>query len=256
MALLQTKVDLANQEIERIVDELEKILDFIREGGAEWLLVDAAEHALYSDLGYADKDEFEDALKGPFLDFLNGLPTIELKTEGDGRVFMRQKAKILTGKQGRPCKLNFSICSRDDLHTLVLKAPNAVAAILEMEFEFGPENNKTVDTIYNLIGKAITQLSTHISVAQLSADHKEKIGDAVSQLEKLLDVTTPWTFEITDYSGQSEIAALPPERVGILYLDVPVGKSSAETQDTSSQDTSSQDTPKQETPKQDTPKSS
>lgn len=51
---------------------------------AQWLPVDKIENLLIEELGYEDQPEFEDALKGSFLGFLDKLPHTTKKEE-DGR---------------------------------------------------------------------------------------------------------------------------------------------------------------------------
>jgi hypothetical protein len=47
----------------------------------EWLPVDQIETLLIEELGYEDQPEFEDALRGSFLDFLDGLLHATIKEE-------------------------------------------------------------------------------------------------------------------------------------------------------------------------------
>jgi hypothetical protein len=47
----------------------------------EWLPVDQIETLLIEELGYEDQPEFEDALRGSFLDFLDGLLHARIKEE-------------------------------------------------------------------------------------------------------------------------------------------------------------------------------
>lgn len=218
------KLNLANQEIERIIDEIEQILSLIQETGAEGVLVDAVATTLTADLGYADKNELEDALKSSFEDFLNCLPDIEITRDSEDRKLMRIKPLQLNPEGGyvkplRASQLAFQVQSREDLKTICVKAPGAVIRIPELEFDFGPQQIKQTDTLYNFIGIAITQLSTHTSTSDLmDSETKAKIDAAVNELEKLLDVEIPWTWLVFDKTGMSEIHA-PIERVGVIYFD-------------------------------------
>ena len=51
--------------------------------GVEWLPVDQVENLLIEELGYEDQPEFEDALRGSFIDFLDNLPHVTKKQQND-----------------------------------------------------------------------------------------------------------------------------------------------------------------------------
>lgn len=52
------------------------------EPSQSWLPVDQIKHLLIEELGYEDQPEFEDALRGTFLDFLDNLLHATTKREG------------------------------------------------------------------------------------------------------------------------------------------------------------------------------
>ena len=74
-------VDISHQEVERILIELEEIY---KTQPGEWLPIHGMGSMLAMDLGYEDEDEFEDALKMTFEEFVNKLPMIECKDVESG----------------------------------------------------------------------------------------------------------------------------------------------------------------------------
>eukprot|EP00976_Prorocentrum_cordatum_P053956 1088102-Prorocentrum_minimum.AAC.3 len=75
------QIDISHQEMDRIIGELEAIY---QSQPTAWLPVESIGMMLTHELGYEDVEEFEDALKSTFSQFLAALPHIELQ-EVDGK---------------------------------------------------------------------------------------------------------------------------------------------------------------------------
>ena len=78
-----------------------------------WLPVEQVGSMLTHELGYEDKDEFEDALKGSFEDFCKTLPHIELRlksqrseNENESQCELRMK---VDDREERPMKMILKI---------------------------------------------------------------------------------------------------------------------------------------------------
>eukprot|EP00877_Chromochloris_zofingiensis_P000781 jgi/Chrzof1/10703/Cz05g09120.t1 len=206
----KVKIDMSHQEMDRLVTELETMWQqFTQDGdgqptGIEWLPADNVAEALCKDLGYEDIDEFEDALKGSFVDFLDNLPHIVKKTE-NGRVFFQVKPEP-PKEEWRPVKMTVHVNDVKDLWRVCLKSPHARIEIPELEFEISADGKRHIDSIYNHIGSAVYNLGNYVRQpgSGLSDDHKEKIMDTVLALNEYLDVPKPWTWILHDPSGMSE----------------------------------------------------
>eukprot|EP00285_Hemiselmis_virescens_P009345 CAMPEP_0173378456 /NCGR_PEP_ID=MMETSP1356-20130122/1611_1 /TAXON_ID=77927 ORGANISM="Hemiselmis virescens, Strain PCC157" /NCGR_SAMPLE_ID=MMETSP1356 /ASSEMBLY_ACC=CAM_ASM_000847 /LENGTH=263 /DNA_ID=CAMNT_0014331529 /DNA_START=70 /DNA_END=858 /DNA_ORIENTATION=+ len=206
------RFDMGHQETERLVDELEQICKTVKySAGEAWMTAVSAQSILCTDLGYEDAAELEDAIRGSFEDFLKALPHIETKIQDDGSashgklVFRALPLKPLAERKMFLKKL--TIATREDLWRVIHKAPCAVVEIPELEFEIGADSKRKIDSLYNLIASAVYNLSMHVSTLgnAISDDHKEKIGETVDELNKLLDVEKPWTLLLHDRTGLSEI---------------------------------------------------
>lgn len=106
-----------------------------------------------------------------------------------------------------PTKLSIRVTTREDLWRVCLKAPHATACIPELEFEVGPDSKRHIDSIYNHVAQAIFNLTTHMrnnKGAFVDAD-TENIADTLAALTGLLDLERPWTWEVKDPNGMSEI---------------------------------------------------
>mmetsp|Transcript_34482 Transcript_34482/g.68981 ORF Transcript_34482/g.68981 Transcript_34482/m.68981 type:complete len:288 (+) Transcript_34482:55-918(+) len=216
------KFNMGHQETDRVVDELEVILKQVRQSaGDAWMSADSAMLMLCNSLGYEDQEEFEDALRTSFTEFLKALPHIESKVQddgsrADGKLVFRFKPLPPAAERKMFIK-KFKITTREDLWRVCHKAPSAVVEIPEIEFEIGADAKRKIDSIYNHIASAVYNLSMHVSKLgnQISQDHKEKIGETVQQLNALLDVTEPFTFVLHDRTGISEI--VPEEGVNTEF---------------------------------------
>lgn len=108
-----------------------------------------------------------------------------------------------------------------DLWRVLYKSPDAVIEIPEMEFEIGRSQKRQVDSIYHHIAKAIHNIGLHVQQLshhkQLSDEHRDRYADTLIELNKLLDVDTPFVVKVTDKSGKS--AFKPNDGVEVTYLD-------------------------------------
>uniref|UniRef100_A0A0G4IDK8 Zinc finger ZPR1-type domain-containing protein n=1 Tax=Chromera velia CCMP2878 TaxID=1169474 RepID=A0A0G4IDK8_9ALVE len=204
------KVDISHQEMSRICDELEKTFNYFAyndEGpsGCEWIPYHGTLQIMCEELGYEDVAEFEDALKGSFLDFLKILPHVELKEE-NGKTYIKVKADPPQSewKSKTQC---YTITSTKDLWRVVHKSKNCTIEIPELEFEVGADGKRHVDSVYNHIASAVWNLGSHVreNTASLGHETSVKIMETVYKLNMLLDVPQPWHFIIRDPSGVSEI---------------------------------------------------
>ncbi|ORY00990.1 hypothetical protein K493DRAFT_312591 [Basidiobolus meristosporus CBS 931.73] len=193
-------INLGHQEVDRLIEELEKLYD---ETPAEWLAVEPVAKMMYLELGYEDKAEFEDALNGTFEQFLGALPNVELEMNEKGFAQFKFKPEP-PQEEWKPKKFSVRITDTTQLWNVCLKSPHARVEIPELEFEFGVDRRRRIDTIYNYVASAVFNLATHVEVANLSEDHKEKTIECLSSLNALLDVAEPWTWVVHDPSGLSE----------------------------------------------------
>jgi len=212
--LEQCKLNLGNQEVERIVTELEQILSLVKLSGAEWLSIDAAAQSLITELGYEDLDSLEDALKCTFMEFLKSLSTIETKFDDKLQIWVLrytgQDPGLLKPIPENPQiensrKIIYPVTERKDLQVICVKSNSAKIVIPEIEFEIGVDEQRTTDTIWNHMSKAIFNLSLHLTQGQAAEGQVKAIEETIEQLRKCLDVDFPWTWEIHDPSGLSSI---------------------------------------------------
>lgn len=196
------KIDLAHQEMERLVSELEEIYNTTP---VEWITVEAVANLLMHDMGYEDMPEFEDALNGTFEEFLEALPNIELSTDDKGRKVYKVKPEP-PQEEWKAKKMTLKITDRKDLWNVCFKSAHARIEIPEIEFEFSPDGKRHIDSIYNHMASAIFNLGQHVKAANLSADHKSKIMDTIIVLNVMLDVEKPFTWVVHDPSGQSDFS--------------------------------------------------
>lgn len=198
------RLNLGHQETDRILAELEANCEAVIEAGGQdaWIPVPGLVQFICTQLGYADEDEFEDALGGTFLQFIETLPHIETKKneEADGRVEIRMKAP--EGIGGGFIK-RLRIKKSEDLWKTLLKAPNAIINIPVIEFEIGASGKRQLDSIYNHITTAMFNLSQHVSNGQVQGSDKEGILSCIESLSKMLDIEEEWEIVLTDRTGLS-----------------------------------------------------
>lgn len=206
------KIDMSHQEMDRLVTELETLWrQFAVDSdgqptGVEWLPADGVEQALLQELGYEDVPEFEDALKGSFVDFLDNLPHIRKRVDdSNGRVYLQIKPEPAR-EDWKPTRMTVKVNDTTDLWRVCLKSPHARIEIPELEFEISADGKRHTDSIYNHIAAAVYNLGNYVRQANtgLSEDHKNKIMDTVIALNIFLDVPKPFTWVVHDPSGTSE----------------------------------------------------
>lgn len=89
LALRSLQLDISHQEMDRIVGELEAIYG---SQPTAWLPVESIGMMLTHELGYEDLEEFEDAIKTTFPEFLAALPHIEVAPkEQDPNILVRNE---------------------------------------------------------------------------------------------------------------------------------------------------------------------
>jgi ZPR1 zinc-finger domain len=161
------------------------------------------------ELGYEDIDEFEDALKSTFAEFLAVLPHVEITTWEDGRQFFKIKPEP-PRESWTPSKMTFTVNNTADLWRACFKSQYARIEIPELEFEISADGKRHIDSIYNHIGSAIYNLGNHVKGAagMLSDDHANKIMDTVIVLNQFLDVPKPFTWIVHDPAGLSDMKPL------------------------------------------------
>jgi len=192
---------VSHQEVERILDEVEAWYQAAHEQtGTEWLPIEGITNFLLGDLGYEDMDELEDALNGPFIDFLRQFPNISTK-EVDGRDFFQ----VLNREHKGPTKMTLTVTSSAQLlETTLFKAAGAVLEVPSLEFEIGAAHKRHIDSLYNHFSEARQELEQTASTTEDKVQ-KEGILKAAEEIRNLLDVDSPVVLVIRDPSGLSEI---------------------------------------------------
>lgn len=67
---------------------------------------------------------------------------------------------------------------------VLVKAPDAIIEIPELEFEFGASKRRQVDSIYNFLAGAVFNLSNHVKdSAAMQSDTKNKIMETVDEVD-------------------------------------------------------------------------
>ncbi|KAJ1619671.1 hypothetical protein T492DRAFT_603164 [Pavlovales sp. CCMP2436] len=194
-------VDVSHQEVDQILTELEEI--YTNQPTA-WLAVKDI-GLMLAHMWYEDLDEFEDAIKGSFEDFVKALPHCETDEQGGKLVFRLKPPAPVSSR--RQLKLTLEVKSRLDLRRVLLKAPDARLVIPSMEFEIGVDNKRAINSLYNHLAVAKQNLSFHAeaNAASLPAEEHLSILETIEQLSKLLDVDEPYTLVVHDPSGLSEL---------------------------------------------------
>eukprot|EP00039_Didymoeca_costata_P010970 m.149828 g.149828 ORF g.149828 m.149828 type:complete len:276 (+) comp15019_c3_seq2:307-1134(+) len=217
-------LNLGNQEVERILNEVEENCDLVVEtaGKDAWLPSEGIQNIMIANLGYEDVDQFEDALGGTFQQFLNALPHMETKIQDDGSsvdgqfVFKLKTPPAAYETHG--IKMTIKVSESKDLWRTLMKSPEATIIIPELEFEIGASVKRQIDAVYNHCTTACFNLGQHIrdQGGSMSADTKEKIADCIDQVNNLLDIPHPWDLVIVDPSGKSIVE--PNEGVKVELL--------------------------------------
>ncbi|CAG9461383.1 unnamed protein product [Pedinophyceae sp. YPF-701] len=207
-------VNVSHQELDRIVDEIEQLYFNQSE---QWLALEPVRNFVMATLGYEDAAELEDALKGPFVEFLQKLPCVVMRTNDEGALEYRVK---LEGEDAKPAStLRLRVTQPSDLWRVCMRSPSSSVRIPELEFEVGSENKRVIDSIYNHVSRMIFNLSRYASLpGQLTDEDREKIQSTVSDLEGLLDLKHAWTWEVVDPTGMSEVQ--PMDDVEVVPLEM------------------------------------
>ena len=167
---------------------------------------------LAEELGYEDEEEFEDALKGSFKDFIGALPHVEvtnLESELQPGMF-RDVFRIIPDPPAEECtpqRLVLKLETRADLWRVLMLHPGAYVEIPELEFEIGADHRRRVDSVYNHIAASIFNLERHVEMLgednPSAAAERQGIKDVCEQLRSVLDMDTPATFVVIDPGGLS-----------------------------------------------------
>ena len=221
-------VDISHQEIERIVVELEELY---KSQPGEWLPVAGVSTILADELGYEDVDEFEDALKGTFVEFISKLPHVECaKVESELQPgLVRDVFKVTTARategndsaqvaNARPRELRLRVKDKSDLWRVLMLSPGAELEIPEVEFHVGGDVKRRVDSVYNTVATAVFNLESHVAQMATSGNEEEKQGiiDTCDALKAMLDLDREYTLVVRDWDGAS--AFKPSEGVEIVEL--------------------------------------
>jgi hypothetical protein len=133
-------VDVSHQEVDQILTELEEI--YTNQPTA-WLAVKDI-GLMLAHMWYEDLDEFEDAIKGSFEDFVKALPHCETQVQDNGKLVFRLKPPAPVSSR-RQLKLTLEVKSSLDLRRVLLKAADARIEIPSMEFEIGVDNKRAIN---------------------------------------------------------------------------------------------------------------
>jgi C4-type Zn-finger protein len=212
--------------MDRLVQHIQEIWDsFVYPAGeqgerteVEWLPAKGVAMLLQEELGYSDEAELEDALRGTFVDFLRAMPHINTRVDPNTRAVYFQVIPEPPRDRWVPRRHVVPVRSRQDLvRRVCLKSRHARIVVPSLEFEISPDGTRRhIDSLYNHITTAITNLGAHVRTAgaSLSEEHKERIMETVVALNALLDVDEPWEFVVSDPSGASEVT--PMEGVTLI----------------------------------------
>jgi mediator of RNA polymerase II transcription subunit 31 len=221
-------VDVSHQEIERIVVELEELY---KSQPGEWLPVAGIGAYVAEELGYEDADEFEDALKCTFEEFIGKLPHVEtgdVESELAPGTF-RRCFKVTSGalasdggndgsSGAEPRIMRLRVKENSDLWRVFMKSPGAEMEIPEIEFYVGADSKRVVDSVYNHVATAVFNLESHVAQMATSGNEEERKGimETVEKLRALLDLNGEFTIVVTDREGTC--AFKPSEGVEIEPL--------------------------------------
>ncbi|KAJ3009168.1 hypothetical protein HKX48_008136 [Thoreauomyces humboldtii] len=210
-------LDMGHQEIERLIEELEKIY---RSSPVDdyWLPADNITTLLCSELGYEDLDEFEDSLNGTFSQFLHAIPTIETKTDAATGVLSFRFRREVARDEWVAKRWTINITDRSQLNWVLAKSPHATIEIPELEFEIVADGRRRIDTFYNHVASAAFNLAEHVrggATGDLPDHQRDSMADCIASLEELLDVDRPWTFVVHDPSGTSEFEKIENDQVDV-----------------------------------------
>jgi len=198
--------------VERILSELEEFYETSNLAKAEmeksdeqhWMKLSDAESFLIATLGYDDEDEFQDAMGGTMIAFLEGIPTCEIKNSEEGEPLFR----FLRRDPKDPQILRLHITKREQLWYTLLKDQESTLEIPEIEFGSGHSLKRQIESVYNFIANSIANLEVHVQnlTKQTGADGAEivSVSEQIDELKACLDLDRPFTILIRDPRGLSE----------------------------------------------------
>ncbi|ORZ36433.1 hypothetical protein BCR44DRAFT_27142 [Catenaria anguillulae PL171] len=226
-----------NQEIQRIIDELEHIYTMSH---SDWLQADPIATFLCAQLGYEDIAELEDALQRDWHDFLKMLPTIETEMrplpapEGSDPATDAAAAATASGQLALyfrvipepdqahwvPKKMTYHINQRPQLWNVLLKSAHARLEVPALGLEFSADGRKRVDTVWNFLSQAALDLGMHVqSNVGFSDADTDKTVAVIEGLAALRDVDYPWDLVIIDPSGTSKFTDMSLVQVEDNHVD-------------------------------------
>lgn len=181
---------------------------------------------LAEELGYEDQEEFEDALKSSFAEFIGALPHIETrKMESELQPgLIRDVFRVIPDpppEQCTPQRLVLEIKSRADLWRILMLHPGAYVEIPELEFEIGADHKRRVDSVYNHVSASVFNLERHVEMVGDAAE-RQGIQDACDALRRVLDLEEKATFVVIDPGGLS--AFKPDAGVEVSALEDAAGQ--------------------------------
>merc|ERR1711998_175040 len=200
-------VHLGHQEVERVITMLDSIFEYMPQ--EQWLQEVTIVRMCCDELGYEDEQEFHDALRCTFAEFVSCFPHLETLPAEEGKEDAGFRIRMVaeTPEDERvPLKLVYKINSTKDLWRVCLKSKGARVWIPEIEFEISADGMRHVDTVYNHIADAIFKLGQHVqeqAAAGVAEDERFTIMDTAAALNIMLDVEDPWTWIVHDPDGLS-----------------------------------------------------
>jgi hypothetical protein len=218
-------IDISHQEVERIIVELEEIY---KTQPGEWLPIFGIGKMLALDLGYEDEDEFEDALKCSFEEFMQKLPMVECKEiESELQPGLVRKCwrliEDLQEENRKPKCLKLELKTKSDLWRILMRASGSSIEIPEIEFYAGGDIKRSIDSVYNHLSQACFNLESHVQhMASCAASPEEQRGiiETIERLRRMLDLDEPCTLVIRCPSG--ETAFKPMDGIEVLPFDAKI----------------------------------
>ncbi|KAJ3185399.1 hypothetical protein HDU87_000018 [Geranomyces variabilis] len=196
-------LDLAHQETDRIIEELQKLYHAAAPTPQVRLPIDNIAQLLTHELGYEDLAEFEDSLHGTFTQFLAAIPEVDLDAASRTFRFRPEPAE----DEWVHKRWTINVTHRDQLWWVLSKSAHARIEIPEIEFEIAADGARHIDSFYNHIANAAYNIARHAAAANThSTDAAAAMAETVANLHSLLDLDRPFTIIIHDPSGTSDFA--------------------------------------------------
>jgi hypothetical protein len=216
--LLNSTIDLADQENARIWSEVEQCFALVKEAGADWLRVSAAAYAVMDDLGYEDMESFEATLGQTFVEWMKRIGVVEFKEDEQGILVFRPIPLPDDHVKTSGFTMTLNVKTKQHLQVVVVKSPDATIYIPEVEFSCGCDGKTQIDTIYNNIAGHIFNLE--LFSQKVDEERCRLLLETVDQLRKCLDLDMEWHFVLVDPTGVSEMDAVE-DLVTHNYVDIP-----------------------------------